>query len=123
MKRKLIPQKSAFTITLPIDWIRDRNLKPADEIELIEEGNNLVLSTDKKASQDKIELNLEKGNESYYRIMIENHYLKGFDIIEVTYEDKNALKHIKNIVANLNGIEIVEQHGTYCRISQTSIPS
>ena len=43
MKRKIIKQKSAYTITLPIEWIRDNNLTGADEIEVTNQNNDLVI--------------------------------------------------------------------------------
>ena len=34
MHRKLIKQKTAYTITLPIEWIRENNLKAGEEINI-----------------------------------------------------------------------------------------
>ena len=34
MKRKLIKQRDSYTVTLPKEWISEKNLMPGDEIEL-----------------------------------------------------------------------------------------
>jgi phosphate uptake regulator len=120
MNRKIIKQKSAFTVTLPVSWIRDHNLDAKDEISMEEEADALILRTDKKVKTEEINLHLEKGTFDYYRIMIENHYLKGYDILNLTFEDKKAIKYIREIVANLIGFEIIGEGETGCKIAITA---
>ena len=36
MKRRIIKQQTAYTLTLPINWIKDHNIKPKDEVDIEE---------------------------------------------------------------------------------------
>lgn len=123
MKRKLIPQKTAYTITLPIDWIRENNLSNSDEVNLSVENNNLIISTEKKSKLNFISIDLKDTANAYSRIMIENPYLKGFDVIQLNYLNSLQLDIIQDVVSNLIGVEIVEQSKNYCKISQTARPT
>ncbi len=120
MRRKIIKQKSAYTVTLPVDWVRAHNLGAKDEIEVDEEADALIMRTEKKPKIEEITLKLEKSTPDYYRIMIENHYLKGFDVLNVEFEDNKALSHIQDTVANLIGFEIIEQKENSCKIAATA---
>jgi phosphate uptake regulator len=123
MKRKLIKQKSAYTITLPIEWIRENNLEAKDEIEIIREKDSLLLSSKLKSKTSEITINLEKGIEDYYRIMIENPYLRGYDRITINLSDKSQNKIIQKIVSNLIGYEITNQANNFIEITQTAEPT
>jgi len=123
MRRKIIKQKTAYTITLPVKWVRNYDIDEKGEIDIEEEGNKLVLSTSNKAKPEEVDLTLEKPEEQYCRIMIENHYLKGFDVLNVSFSNKDMLSLIQSVVANLVGVEIVKQDKTSCVISQTAMPT
>ena len=123
MKRKLIKQKSAFTITLPIDWIRENNLENAEEIELTQENNSILISTESKPKNLKKTINLNNGDEHYYRILIENGYLRGIDVLNLNYDDEKVFEIIQNVISNLIGFEIIEQKKYSCLISQTAMPT
>jgi len=120
MRRKIIRQKSAYTVTLPVDWVRAHNLDSKDEIDVDEEADALIIRTEKKPKTEEVSLQLEKSTSDYYRIMIENHYLKGFDVLNVEFEDSKALNHIQDIVANLVGFEVIEQRENWCKIAATA---
>ena len=123
MKRKIIKQKTAYTLTLPISWIREHNINPKDEVEIEEDTDALVIRTEKKPHIEEITLTLEKGTTDYYRIMIENHYLKGYDIINLKFSDRKTFSTIQKIISNLIGFEILDQKENSCKIGATSLPS
>jgi hypothetical protein len=123
MKRKITRQKTAYTVTLPIKWIRDHSLEGSDEVEILEDEEGLKITTDNISESKKVSLHLKKGIDHYYRINIENHYLRGDDILEITFEDKDAMNIIQEIVSNLNGFEIVKQKDNYCKIAETAHPT
>ena len=120
MKRRIIKQKTAYTLTLPIHWIRQYHLKSRDEVDIEEESDALVIRTMKRNETEEISLTLEKSTAHYIRIMIENHYLKGFDIINIKYAEKQAFQIIQKVVSNLIGFEILEQKESECKIGATS---
>lgn len=123
MHRKLIKQKTAYTITLPIKWIRENNYNPGDELIVSEEQDNLIITGKRITKKKEISINLDEGNEHYYRIMIENRYLKGYDVINVTFSNPSIITNIQKIVSNLIGIEITNQTKTRGTISETSNPT
>ncbi len=123
MKRRIIKQKSAYTITLPIEWIRDHHLNAKDEIELNEEADGLLIRTQKQPELHTISLTLERGTSEYYRIIVENYYLKGVDILDLKLNDAHTFPIIQRIVSNLIGFEIVEHKNNFCKIAATAQPS
>jgi len=123
MKRKLISQKTAYTLTLPIEWVRENNLTNADEVDLSIENNSLIISTEKKSKFESTSIDLKDTDNAYIRIMIENPYLKGFDIIQLNYSNSQQFDVIQEVVSNLIGVEIVEQRKDHCKIAQTAIPT
>ena len=120
MKRRIIKQKTAYTLTLPISWIRDHNLEGKDEVEVEEEHDVLVIKTQKKSKTETIAIQLEQGTAEYYRIMVENLYLKGYDVLDITYKDEKAFQIIQQIVSNLIGFEVVNQAENSCVIAETA---
>ncbi len=123
MRRKIIQQKSAYTLTLPIKWVRDHHLEGKAEVEVEEEAEALVIRTEKKVIVETISLTLEKSTPEYYRIMIENHYLKGFDVLNCKITDVKAFSIIQKVVSNLIGFEIIEHREGFCKITATTQPS
>jgi len=123
MKRKLISQKTAYTLTLPIEWVRENNLTNADEVDLSIENNSIIISTEKKSKLESTSIDLKDTDNAYIRIMIENPYLKGFDIIQLNYLNSRQFDIIQEVVSNLIGVEIVEQRKDHCKIAQTASPT
>ena len=61
MKRKLIKQASqAVTVTLPIGWIRDNNLKSGEEVDFEVRENDLIISSGKKTVGNSIKLDISE---------------------------------------------------------------
>ena len=120
MKRKIIKQKSAFTCTLPVEWIREHNLDAGHEIDINAVDGSLVLSTDKKKKTEKIHLHAKKIDAVIERF-IPALYRAGYDEIEVSYEDAETLKHIQAVLEReLIGYEIVSQGQLSCTIKDIS---
>lgn len=52
MKRRIIKQgHNTLTVTLPSAWVKDLNIHAGDEIDLVEEANGLLLTTEKKTEK------------------------------------------------------------------------
>ena len=51
MRRKLIKQGiDTYTLSLPVKWIRKNNLKASEEVDIGEEGSNLMVTFSKFVS-------------------------------------------------------------------------
>ncbi len=108
MKRKLVKQAGqAITLTLPINWIRENNLKAGDEIELEFNEKDLILKSNKKTKVGILDLDTTSFNKRMKYIYINSAYATGIDEIRLETE--------KNYCHDLNqtmGFAVVEQKGT-----------
>lgn len=84
MKRKLIKQAGqAITVTLPIEWIRENNLKPGDEVNFEIRESDLVVNSGKNTRGNSIKLDISEmpKNTKYY--LINAAYAAGVDKIKL----------------------------------------
>ena len=111
MKRKLIKQGlSAYTITLPVSWIRENNLSSGSELDISHEEGNLKISTDSKKAIKSIELNINDfQNSSRLRSLISSAYRRGFDKIIIRSKSPLSLIDISFTVESLTGLVIQSQ--------------
>jgi phosphate uptake regulator len=129
MKRKIVAQgNQSLTLTLPIKWVREQQLKAGDEIEVSHQGNELVLGKEgkKKGGTYKINLTKETANSRLLMSLIMGAYRSGADEIDIHFETPElidrelgsvkTIKYIQDTVNLLIGISIVEQTKNYCRI-------
>lgn len=114
MRRKLIKQgKGGFTITIPIQYVREFNLRAGDELEFQVDENQLVLQPYRNKRQRK-EITLEAGDvtETNLRTLLVNAYRAGFDIIKLTFKgDKTLLTEI--VKEHLLGFEMFKSKAWY----------
>ncbi|OVE74609.1 hypothetical protein BVX95_01830 [archaeon D22] len=119
-KRKIIKQgNGAYTITLPIDWIRKNKI--ADGFVTIENNNELLTIDPRglKETQKEITINLEASDKIYLRTLISGLYRQGYDIVTLKHEiiDK---KIVYEIVNSLFGMEIVDDAENHIIIKNIS---
>jgi len=107
-------------VTLPIEWLRLQRLKARDEVDVSSEGDALIVRAAKKSVLLEKTLHLDSGTADYYRIMVENHYLKAFDRLHLTLSDRKAITSLKKIVSNLIGYEIISETRNGCVIASTA---
>ncbi len=120
MKRNIIQQGASYTITLPKKWVEDNNLKNKDEIELDEDNNQLILKGKGQGKRQTIKVNIPHSTRSLTKSIISNAYKKGYDIIEVTYEDDSTAKVIEKVVHDLMGHEIMDKKSHFLIIKNIS---
>ena len=55
MRRKVIKQgPSTLMVSLPSKWVKNKNIKRGDEINLFEQGEDIIISLEKKEQFQKI---------------------------------------------------------------------
>ena len=87
MKRKIVRQgKQAFTVTLPVDWIRNNGLKVGDEIDLTTSEKSLILRADSKSPGGIIDLDLTDITNRMKYVYINAAYAKGVDELNIKAE-------------------------------------
>jgi len=95
MKRRIIKQgHNTMTITLPIKWVNQHNLKPGTEIDLLERDEGLLLLTQPSfGDTKKIEINIiGKDIPTIWKYFMAV-YREGYDEIIVKFDPKERLEY------------------------------
>ena len=127
MIRKIIKQgNKSYTFTLPIDWIKEYNLKGSDEIEIIEDESSLIITPKKKAEdlRNEIVFDLQNFGERAIRNIINQAYRQGYDKITLHFHSKQQIELINDITENsLLGFAVVEEKNERCVLQNIAEPS
>ena len=120
MIRKVIQiADSTQLISLPRKWAQKYGVKKGDELLVEEDGNKVVVSTEREVSSNNIEITL-KGNELIHRCLSAL-YKAGYDEIKIMYESPQDIETIISTVnSQLLGFEIIEQGKTHVIIKQVT---
>lgn len=125
MRRKIMLHgPSSLTISLPAKWVKEKNLKKGDEIDLIEEDKGLLVSPVLRNREiKKINLKLAGMDSETQRDVLLALHKKGYDEIKLSYEDPRTAKDIHSMLNELNlGFEIIRQGSNSLVIGNVSNP-
>ncbi len=133
MKRKIVAQgNQSLTLTLPIKWIREQQIKAGDEVAVDQRGGELVIGKEgpKKGGTVKITVTPATNNAKLLRSLIFGAYRSGADEIAIDFEalelvDRDmgkvkTIKYIQDTVNLLIGVSIVEQTKNFCKIKDVT---
>lgn len=121
MKRKIIRQgNNAYTVTLPISWIKKNSLTPKDELDVSEHGRVLKVYCEGGSERHGGKLDITNYDASSIWHAIRSFYEKGtyefilnFDNIEtLSYKDKEKVRTAEVIQESVNkliGIEVIDR--------------
>lgn len=112
MRRKIIKQAGqAYTITLPVDWVRKNKLEKRGEVDVVESGKSIVISSDNptEGGEIKIEIKDEIGKRNLY-LHLNALYAKGIDKIELVY-GRDVSAEIMRALGGLLGYALVSKQG------------
>ncbi len=113
MKRKLVKQgDNALTITVPAAWTKVHKLTPGAEVDVRQEGQELILSSG-PAEEKTAEITIGEGEEEKIRTL----YREGYDRIVARFASAKTLSKIQRVVGNLYGFETIEITTNTCTIS------
>lgn len=123
MKRKIVMSgNKTLTVSLPIDWAKKQGIKAGDDIDVIEQGQELIINAQDSENSlgeyvIKIPENVERDIKNYANRLIISPYTRGYSQIKVLFQNKNILSLIsKTIEKYMLGSGIVEQDENYCLI-------
>jgi len=106
---------SSLVITLPHTWVKKVNLKPGDNIMVLDEGMSLKLIPISKTSNPKSSVvNLKSLKDGrVLNLVIPCFYVLGYDEVSIKlYErDPEILSYLKSATLKLPGLEIVDLGG------------
>jgi phosphate uptake regulator len=115
MRRKIIKQANqAYTLTLPIDWVRENNLDKKDsEVEVSSEGKSLNITNTGNISIKKAKFSFSNDDEKALWSKFNALYARGIDEIEVTSSTEISSLIIEYISQNLGYALVSQNKGVY----------
>ena len=121
MKRKVIQiADSTQLISLPRKWAVQHGIKKGDELEIQEDGNKILVSTEKGFEVHKVEINTD-GLDILIPRFIHALYKKGVDEIRLTFNSKEDMQSIQNALGKeAVGFEITNQGNNFVEIKHVS---
>ena len=121
MKRKVIQiAKSTQLISLPRPWAKKFDIKKGDELDVIDNGNNLIIKTDNAFDVNKAELNIDELGPMTRRC-VSALYKKGVDELRINFNDPLNVELVREAInMETPGFEIIDQKEDYCIIKNIS---
>lgn len=111
MRRKLIKQgQGGFTVTLPVNWVREYGLKGGEEVNVNEQENGVLISAQLAKREKTIALDVSNYDPRMILNLINQSYRLGYDVIKINYNTVEQEKTIQDITPSvLLGFEIVDR--------------
>ncbi|MBW2965188.1 AbrB/MazE/SpoVT family DNA-binding domain-containing protein, partial [Candidatus Woesearchaeota archaeon] len=120
MKRKIIQiAGSTHLVSLPKNWIKQMGLKKGEELDVLEQGNKVIVSTDSSTAPTKLVISPERFGK-FHPNYLSAAYHAGFEDVEIQYNDEKTAEKIRERITNCIGYEIVNQGENFCRIKSIS---
>ncbi|MDP4012074.1 MAG: AbrB/MazE/SpoVT family DNA-binding domain-containing protein [Candidatus Nanoarchaeia archaeon] len=110
---------ATLMVSLPSKWAKKLGIKKGDEIDVVEEGNTIKVSTTKVGYQ-KGEINLET-DQKFLKLFLNRMYRLGYDEVKINFTKKVDTKLIsKEDLKYLLGFEIVSTSDKTCFIKNVT---
>lgn len=125
MKRRLIQQGlGGFTVTLPIQWVREYNLTAGSEVDVTENPEGVLISAQLTKREKSISLDVSSYDNSLMITNLLNHaYRLGYDIIKLKYSSEKQYSEIVKITSTLLlGFEVVRNQKHECILQNIAEP-
>lgn len=91
MKRKLIKQANqAYTVTLPVGWIREHSLQAGDEVEITQHERRLIITTNKQSTQRPVDVDARGFSRRQKYTYINALYARGVDEIRFRTDRRHS---------------------------------
>lgn len=126
IKRKVIQiANSTQLVSLPRKWSLKYNVQKGDEVEVEENGNKVVISTERTQESGNIEVDITDLDRDSFMFLVRTLYIRGYNEIKLIFNnptidhyrlDKkiNVISDIHTEVNRLSGIEIIQQRENFC---------
>jgi len=106
MGRKIIAQGTGgYTIYLPKTWVRKYNFRQGDELQVKEDGPQLIISSN-TMPQKIATLTLNETNKKLIRTILSSYYRQGYTKL-VLHGESLRLPMLQEIVSTLTGWELI----------------
>lgn len=120
MKRKVIQiAGSTHLISLPKAWIKGLGIKKGDEMDIEEQGNKIVVSTEKSGVPKKVTISPDTLGRFHPNYLSAAYHI-GYEDVQIIYDDEATLQKVQDRIGNCIGYEIVNQGDNFCNIKSIS---
>ncbi|HIJ18240.1 TPA: AbrB/MazE/SpoVT family DNA-binding domain-containing protein [Candidatus Woesearchaeota archaeon] len=99
---------STQLISLPRKWAQQFNVRKGDELEIEEEGNQLIIKTEGAPDTKEIAVDVSGLTPRLADRFLARAYQKGYDSIKIRYDKPEVAIAIRNKVNELIGFEVLE---------------
>src|SRR5574341_1820119 len=122
MKRKVIQiADKTFVVSLPTDWVKQWGIKKGEEIDVLEKGPRLIVSTAEPRQLRKKGIDVSSASERTLRWLLSSLHKKGYDEIEVHTENPEHAIIIDQLLKDLFlGFAVVHCSGSQCVVRSLS---
>ncbi len=116
MKRKIIQLASkTFVVTLPTGWVKQWGVKKGEEVDVVEAGSRLIVSTSEPRSLRKGAIDASNASERTLRWLLSSLHKKGYDEIEIKSTNPEHAIVIDQLLKDLFlGFAVVHRSGSVC---------
>lgn len=126
MKRKVnLVGQNTLTVSLPSNWVKKNQIVKGDELEIVEKDNSLILLGKGKIPDLKktIDINLEEMNEDSIRLILNNLFRAGVDVLRIHFKDAKKFEEVQRISdRRFIGFEITKKEDDYCILENVTVP-
>lgn len=121
MKRKVIQiAGSTQLVSLPRQWAKRNNIMRGQEIEVLEDGDRIIVMASSEPVTEKAELDITNLGEMTARC-IHALYKRGIDELRVTFDEPSKIKLLQDAIGKeAVGFEILDQGENHCTIKYVS---
>ncbi|MEM3154650.1 MAG: AbrB/MazE/SpoVT family DNA-binding domain-containing protein [Candidatus Woesearchaeota archaeon] len=122
MKRKVIQiADKTFVVSLPNDWVKQWGIKKGEEVDVVEKGPRLIVSTAEPRELRKKGIDVSNATGRTLRWLLSSLHKKGYDEIEVRTENPNHAIIIDQLLKDLFlGFAVVHCSGSRCVVRSLS---
>jgi phosphate uptake regulator len=129
MKRKAVQHgPSTLIVSLPTKWVVKNNIARGAELDVVEKGNELVISAQPVPREKKIEVDISGLDRSMLIYTVRALYRQGYDEILLRFnspvvvhartgEKTTVLSLVHQEINRLIGFEVMEEHEDSCLIT------
>jgi phosphate uptake regulator len=110
MKRKLIQlSPSTAVVSLPSQWVKRNRLRKGIELDVEENENRIIISTQAKKSERETSIDVSKLSGKLMWLTIDAAYTAGYDRITIMTKDQEQTAYMTKVVRYFPGFIIEEE--------------
>lgn len=123
IKRKVVQHgPSTLIVSLPSTWAKKNNIKKGDELDVKENGNEIIINPIQiNPKIERISYDVTGMNDRVIRWLLSSMHKSGFDEIEITYKSPEVIRIVHELIRDLfMGFIIADQTEKRCILKSIS---